>query len=292
MTTATRASEAIAFQTGLSAEDIRARVRYLRLAGLIKGGATGKSAPDLDEVEALLLLLGGLSQGPQVKTSEFVKSIFSLRHQRTDRVDVHDVGPNKTAIVTDHAISFSPPDFDELKFLHENNFGQVLLWAVSRCHTEQGRAQVQSLISGFSVWADGRQALIERANNGKRHWFGQPNSPDLRAPAIAPMRVSLMATAPAGILAVLSDLTQEQAAQRTLSLGKEEAPRPEANGAFEPSATQQAGKPVDHSAQEAESDISTDSASRERIVSPRVAQSGPNTRGNPNVVPIRSAAGA
>lgn len=69
--------------SGLDAADVRLRARYLREAGLLpnapKGGRPGRKAPpQIETVHAVILLLGCLATGPQMRTPEAVKALWAL----------------------------------------------------------------------------------------------------------------------------------------------------------------------------------------------------------------------
>jgi hypothetical protein len=83
--------------TGLDATDLRLRARYMREAGLQpaapKGGRPGrKPKPQIEAIHAVILMLGSLAGGPQLRAPEAVRTLWArpLSYQKITRRDPDD----------------------------------------------------------------------------------------------------------------------------------------------------------------------------------------------------------
>lgn len=265
MASVTRVVETLALLTDGNAEDLRARARYLRQAGMLSTGGRGKGAPDATEQDAVVLLLALMAQGPQVDCPQTVNRLLNLRctggwreetiGRRQDGADIKATFPISWA-------DMSAP------------LGGLLITAVKSAHAVGDRNALMQTVKAFCVWHGGDTALIELTNGDRAH-YEEIRDPKAPAPALAPVRIRTMATIDRHIVGHLSDLTRPTQRslqlEKTLPAEKTNAPRPEASEAFDESVVPQpparAADPLTHP----DSDTHTESVATGEIAeSPKI----------------------
>jgi hypothetical protein len=169
--------------SGLDGADVRLRARYLREAGLLptlpRGGRGGRStAPQIEIVHAVVLLLGCLAAGPQLRAPEAVRALWALpmaaqsnllkRHERT--VEQGQIYGHKGTGLS---------------------FGQVLLWFVETATKPDQHEMLLALFETVRVLQSRPQGRIYYPD--RVEYFIDPNEPPFSRYR-APMETMTFAT--------------------------------------------------------------------------------------------------
>lgn len=288
--TVTRFCEQIASATGLAAEDLRVRCKYMREAGMLPQSARGRGATPATTYEAVKILLAALGGGMQNRSPELVGALWTLRYERTDQITrtINDGGAEITARqpIRPH------PELE--RNLENLNFGAALCVAIDECRTEGGRHIILNWLDTLHVWQAGDTAMIQTLD-GYRFWYRRPFNAQSPAAMIAQARVSTMTTLPAIGLAIAAGLTLHPSALQTnqaeLALSEtKDAPRPMAGGASESVSQRNANSvdPLNHP----DSAPKADSGQERELGQPNVVKAV-TTQGDPShgsIVSFRAAA--
>lgn len=282
--TVTRFCEQIATATGLAADDLRVRAKYLREAGMLPQSGRGRGATPATTADAAKILLAALGGGMQNRSPQTVAALWQLKYSDSDRLLRFGDDTRREP--------FQPhPDLE--RNLASLNFGALVCFVIDECRTRGGREGVLSEIASIHVWQSGESAMIE-TKNGIRYWLRRPITAQSPAAAIAMAPVTMMASLPIVALALAADLTLHPADlpsnQPELPLSEtKDAPRPMASGASN-SVSRQDGNPVDPQNQ---SDSATyDESEQERESGHPSARQAVSTQGDPygSIVAFRAAA--
>lgn len=288
--TVTRFCEQIATATGLAADDLRVRAKYLREAGMLPQSGRGRGATPATTWEAVRILLAALGGGMQNRSPNMVAAIWQLKYSHSDHVTrtVNEAGVEITARQDTRLHQ------DLERNLSSLNFGALVCFAVDECRTHGGRQGILNEVESLHVWQSGECAMIH-TRNGTRYWYRQPVTAQSPAVAIAMAPVTMMASLPAVALALAADLTLHpsdlQSNQPELPLSEtKDAPRPMASGASN-SVSQQDCNPVDP--QENLDSAPRADSGQERELGHPSARQAVSTQGDPNhgsIVAFRAAA--
>lgn len=280
----------IASATGLAAEDLRVRCKYMREAGMLPQSARGRGATPATTKEAVNILLAALGGGMQSRSPELVKALWHLRYSHTDQVTrtINDAGVEITAR------QITRPHAELERNLGNQSFGYLVCFAIDECRTRGGRDAIINEIESLHVWQAGDSAMVQ-TRNGTRYWYSQPINAQSRAAMIALAPVSTMASIPVIALAMAADLTlrpsELQSNQPELALSEtKDAPRPMAGGASN-SVSQRNDNSVDPS-EHPDSATSGDSGQERELGQPSVVKAV-TMQGDPahgSIVPLRAAA--
>jgi hypothetical protein len=138
------ATNLIIERTAVDAVDLRLRVRYARAAGLLpskpRGGPPGRIAPpQLESLQATILLLTCLSGGAQIRTPQAIRALWALPR--------HGAGPT---------------------------FGQQLFLLMESASSATGRENFHEEIIGLNVAHNQRVAVIKHSDNQSDEYFVNP----------------------------------------------------------------------------------------------------------------------